>query len=451
MQLYPAIKACMGDWDYYVVRMTMREVAREVRLASDLWEDKTLSDAIQRVLDESRVKQQIVNFLSRRNDRFFASLVVAAIGGNPTWTPIKSRFGDSFGELSFEIDPRYYALDGQHRLKAIQELMADPAGAPPGFSDEQLSVIVVVREHQKVDDQLWLQRYRRLFSSLNRYAKPTDVDTNIIMDEDDIFAIITRRLITDHEFFRSPHPEQRSFRVQTKGKNLKSGTPHFTSLQTLYEINKTLLMTTERRRQWGRAKDLKIFLQFRPEENEIDRYYQAISNLWDALLQAVPILREAPERMRIHKLPDPNPDGYQDHLLFWPIGQELFAEIARSLLDSVGFGEDVEISTMENVLRPLSDVPWNLHESPWRYLLLVPEPTQGESWRMRSEDRKAALELASRLLRWIVGLDAFTDDDDMESLCRDWQNLLYPEPPQADRIQAMWQEIVDARARIVSS
>lgn len=451
MQLYPAIKAHMGDWDYYVVRMTMREVAREVRLASDLWEDKTLSDAIQRVLDESRVKQQIVNFLSRRDDRFFASLVVAAIGGNPTWTPMKSRFGDSFGELSFEVDPRYYALDGQHRLKAIQELMADPAGAPPEFADEQLSVIVVVREHQNVDDKLWLQRYRRLFSSLNRYAKPTDVDTNIIMDEDDIFAIVTRRLITDHEFFRSPHPEQRSFRVQTKGKNLKSGTSHFTSLQTLYEVNKTLLMTTERRRQWGRAKDLKTFLQFRPEESEIDRYYQSISNLWDALLQAVPILHEDPERMRVHKLHDPNPDGYRDHLLFWPIGQELFAEIARSLLDRRGLGDDAEILAMESALRPLSDVPWILHESPWRYLLLVPEPTQGESWRMRSEDRKAALELAGRLLRWIVGLDAFADEDDVESLCKDWQNLLYPEPPQADRIQVMWQEIVDARLRIVSS
>ena len=450
MQLYPAIKARMGDWDYYIVRMTMREVAREVRLASDLWEDKTLSDAIQRVLDESRVKHQIVNFLSRRNDRFFASLVVAAIGGNPRWTALESRFGDSFGELSFEVDPRYYALDGQHRLRAIQELMSDPTGAPPGFSDEQLSVIVVVREHQNVDDTLWLQRYRRLFSSLNRYAKPTDADTNIIMDEDDVFAIVTRRLITDHEFLCSPHPEQKSFRVLTKGKNLKSGTSHFTSLQALYEVNKILLMTTERRRRWGRTKDLKVFLQFRPEENEIDRYYQSIVNLWDALLLAVPVLREAPERMRVHELPDPNPEGYQDHLLFWPIGQELFAEAARSLLDRAGLGDDAEVFEMEAALRPLAEVPWMLHESPWRYLLLVPPATlKDETWRMRSEDRKPALDLAGRLVRWIVGLDEL-DEADTGNLRRSWQNLLYPEPPREDRIEEMWREIVDARARIVS-
>ena len=450
MQLYPAIKARMGDWEYYIVRMSMREVAREVQLASDLWEDKTLSDAIQRALDESRVKQEIVNYLSRREDRFFGSLVVAAIGGNPSWTPIESRFTDSFGELCFEVDPRYYALDGQHRLKAIQELMADPAGAPPGFADEQLSVIVVVREHQRMDDSLWLQRYRRLFSSLNRYARPTDADTNIIMDEDDVFAIVTRRLITDHEFLRSPSRERESFRVLTKGKNLKSGAPHFISLQTLYEVNKSLLMSAGRRRKWGRAKDMRIFLQFRPDEDEIDRYYETLSNCWDALLRANPVLREDPERMRSHELPEPNPEGYQDHLLFWPIGQELYAESARGLLDHAGIGDDSEASAMEGVLRPLAEVPWDLHGAPWRYLLLVPTGAEEESWRMRSEDRKPATDVASRLIRWIVGLDPL-DDDDTSSLRKDWRSLLYPEPPAESRIESMWSDVVKARARIVTS
>ena len=69
---------------------------------------------------------------------------------------------------------------------------------------------------------------------------------------------------------------------------------------------------------------------------------------------------------------------------------------------------------------------------------------------MRSEDRKAALELASRLLRWIVGLDAL-DEEDMETLRQDWKHLLYPEPPQESHIEDMWQQIANVRARIVSS
>lgn len=87
MQTYPALKARMGDWSYYIVRMTMREIAKEVNLATDEWEDPTLGEAIQRELNASRVKSELVNYLARREDRFFSSLVVAAIGGNPSFEP----------------------------------------------------------------------------------------------------------------------------------------------------------------------------------------------------------------------------------------------------------------------------------------------------------------------------------------------------------------------------
>lgn len=454
MQIYPAIKARMGDWTYYVVRMTMREVAREVELAGSIWEDRTLSTAIQRMLDESRVKQQIVEFLSRRDDRFFSSLVVAAIGGNPSWTtvetpaPVGARaLSDAFGWLSFDENPKYYALDGQHRLKAIKELLEDPASAPAGFDGEQVSVLVVVREEQQMSDDRWLQRYRRLFSSLNRYAKPTDRDTNIIMDEDDVFAIVTRRLVTEHEFFRAAQPEQKSFRVQTKGKNLKSGSPQFISLQTLYEANKTLLMTPERRRRWGVAKDLKVFLQFRPEEDEIDRCYDVLCRHWNGLLRAVPDLKKEPERMRAHALPEPNPESHRDDLRFWPIGQEVVASVARALLDHGGFGDESAVEEIARALAPIEAAPWELHEVPWRYLLLVPPDEGGEAgmWRMRSEDRKAAVEVARRLLRWIVRVEDL-DDDGIDELRADWSGLLYPQQD-SDWVNHAWREIAEARGR----
>ena len=71
MRIYPAIKAQMGDWNYYIVRMKMREVAQEVHLAHDIYEDKTLSDAVQRTLRQRRVKKEIVGFLSRRGGSVF--------------------------------------------------------------------------------------------------------------------------------------------------------------------------------------------------------------------------------------------------------------------------------------------------------------------------------------------------------------------------------------------
>lgn len=455
MQMYPAIKAKMGDWRYYIVRMTMREVANEVNLATDEWEDPTLSDAIQRELDESRVKRGLLSYLTHRDDRFFSSLVVAAIGGNPSfelarhseWPKVRS-FRESVGLLAFDDSPRYYALDGQHRLFAIKELLADRRSAPPGFASEQVSVIVVAREEQHQDDAVWLQRYRRLFSSLNRYAKPTDRDTNIIMDEDDVFAIVTRRLISDHRQFRAAGRQRESFRVLTKGKNLKSGAPHFTSLQTLYAMNATLLTTPDRERRLGGPRGVKASLQFRPEEHLVDADHDTVSRCWDAILEAVPSLAEDPKKMRAHQIPDPNPEGYQDHLVFWPIGQELFIRVVRAMLNQAQLGEDASTEDMARTLSPLGAMRWELHEPPWRRLLLVPLDSH-RGWKIRSEDRKMAVLLADRLVRWLVGLDD-QDAEGLEELKEDWRDLLYPQLSHAEA-RDEWRRIEALRARIAAA
>jgi len=467
MQIYPAMKARMGDWSYYMVRMRMKEVAHEVRLASDLWEDRTLSQAIQRAVDESRVKRQITAYLSGRPDRFFGSLVVAAIGGNPSWTPVEpaeksgmaGAFEGVFGTLMFVNDPRYFALDGQHRLRAIQELLADPEGVPPGFSEEQVSVLVVVREEQHLDDELWLQRYRRLFSSLNRYAKPTGRDTNIIMDEDDLYAIVTRRLITDHEFFRFVGSERRSPRVQMKGKQLKEGAAQFTSLQTLYSMNRTFLRDVKARASWAEKKKEKTFLQVRPNEDVVDRRYDHLAAIWDALLEALPVLREDPGGMKFHSVPFRVPDGSMDNLLFWPIGQELMATAAREMLDKARLPAGSPVDKMAEALRPLADLPWDLHEAPWRYLLLVPKDAHEYGWKMRSEDRKVVLGVAARLLRWMLMLDSLDEQEEGE-LRQEWHQLLRPfrqedddpaEPAMKPGPEDMWQQVGTARDRIASA
>ena len=481
MKIYPAIKAQMGNWSYYIVRMKMREVAREVQLAHDIYDDLTLSTAVQRALSKSRVQKNIVNFLSRRDDRFFSSIVVAAMEGEPSWYPVQmdtkivpeifsqsNTLTDSFGVLSFGDDPKYYALDGQHRVAAIQLLLLDKdysSKVPPDFENEMLSVIVVLREEHDTSEGEWMRRYRRLFSSLNRYAKPTDADTNIIMDEDDLFAILTRRLITDHEFFQAPGREKESIKVQTSGKNLKSGEPYFTTLQTLYAITRKLLTTRRRNTQgWhGWKSDNNetipaVDQQLRPDEDRIDEYYQELSNYWDAILAAVPDLKKDPAKMRIHTLEDVEGEAekeHQDHVLFWPIGQEVFADLVRALLDDEFDKESSQsgdcskdVGRMTNALQPLSQIQWNLHNPPWRHLILV-RNQDATSWRMRSEDRKHAIDASWRILRWIIGLDPL-DVDEVNELREKWEQLLYlgHEDGEADK---MWIEIASARQKFIES
>ena len=67
MQIYPAIKAKMGYWDYYIVRMKMKEIANEIKFAHEIdKDDYTLNEVIQRNLDEGRVDRKIASYLKNR-------------------------------------------------------------------------------------------------------------------------------------------------------------------------------------------------------------------------------------------------------------------------------------------------------------------------------------------------------------------------------------------------
>ena len=273
--MYPAIEASMGRWTYYIVKIKFGDLAKEVKLSTDVHQDRTLDETIQRIIQDSRARQDLVVYLQDREDRFLNSIVVAALGGSPTFTPLRledtpenrifqaMQVDRSFGVLTFAGGQKYYALDGQHRLAAVKAIL-EPTDANRDqfareyitekfrqeFRDEEISVIMVVQdpeEDESARDEM-LKDYRRLFSSLNRYAKPTDQVTNIIMDEDDGIAILTRRLISEHEFFKwtVEKPSEYSIVKTTKGKNLKSNDSYFTQLEVLYEMNLTFLTSASR-------------------------------------------------------------------------------------------------------------------------------------------------------------------------------------------------------------
>ncbi len=458
MNLYPAMKGKMGSWEYFIVRMSMREIADNIKFAADIYDDRTLDEAIQRVLNESRVKKEIVTYLINQPDRFFSSIVVAALRGNPKWYPVTiedderfdllkgdPRFSKTFGVLSFDGSQDYFALDGQHRLASIKALV-DPKNeispdAPEGFRDEEVSVIVVVPSENEPEDQ-FMTRYRRLFGNLNRYAKPTDRVTNIIMDEDDTFAILTRRLITEHSFFHYSGKQTESIRVKTtKGKNLRPQDPYFTSLETLYEINKTLLSSQYRRNHgWNREqeKDPNQFIRFRPEEEQLEGLFLELNLYWEALIDALPVLIENPNEMRNHSAqPD---DDTQDNFLFWPVGQEVLAEIARNLMDQRQ--HDPRNPTPESVrsaLGGLDKLNWEAHRTPWRNLMLINDADNEKNWRIRSEERKKALAMVRVIFRWQLSIDELAEQE-IDKLHDEWKVLLLPALNEG-YVEKLWKEI----------
>ena len=472
MNMYPALHSRMGTWDYYTVKMSTSELSQNVKYASEVHDDRTLDKAIQRRLDESRVKKDIVEYLKRQPNRFFSAIVVAALNGNPQFYPVKiaddpqlvifrndSRLSEAFGVLQFDGTQKYYALDGQHRLSAIKTLLeqddSSSDGIPENFENDEISVIVVVPNREDSNDT-FMQKYRRLFSNLNRYAKPMDQATNIIMDEDDTFAILTRRLITDHTFFHSDARKQlESEKIKTsKGKNLRTGDSYFTSIETLYEMNIELLSSSKRLTMgWGpgskNGPDVKTFKRFRPSEEYIDSLYNELLMYWDGLLAELPILCSDPMKMRFHEITDRRSKNGTDHLLFWPIGQQMLAEIARELLNRrLPDLENPTINTVKYALKGLNQLEWQLHQAPWQYFLLVRTMTgTGRyKWAMKSEGRTKAVDCGSRIQQWILGLKDGRDRDfKPENLKREWKEFLTP--AQSDEtVDVLWQQVEDRKS-----
>ena len=426
------------------------------------------------------LRQSLVAYLHKREDRFLNSIVVAALGGSPTFTPLRladtpenqvfsaMEVDQSFGVLTFAGGERYYALDGQHRLAAVRAILNPTDNAydkfareqvteefRQAFREEEISVIMVVQDpdHDHAARADILRDYRRLFSSLNRYAKATEEFTNIIMDEDDAIAILTRRLITDHEFFKwtVEQPSEYSIIKISKGKNLRQTDPYFTQIEILYDMNKILLSSAVRiARGWPLSdneiipnKDYKkIWRINRPEDEILDQMYGELQSIWDGLLSAIPSLRNAPVPMRVHNpSTDEGERRGQDHALFWPVVQPMLAILARQLLDDFGTLHGAESLTAQQfteALAPLGRIQWSLHEPPWRHLLLI---RTGDNWIMRNEERTKAVAVAQEILEFKLGLRPL-DLEGQASLRSRWAELLLP-PQDETAVDDMWRAIIN--------
>ena len=87
---------------------------------------------------------------------------------------------ESVGFLTLRGDEKLFPLDGQHRLAGIKRAMRDGVT----HSDDAVSVIFL--GHRNTADGL--EATRRLFTTLNKTARPVSKSAVIALDEDDVTA-----------------------------------------------------------------------------------------------------------------------------------------------------------------------------------------------------------------------------------------------------------------------
>lgn len=279
----PCVKGAIGDWTYYTTVMAVADVVTYVDFAEQVCPNAELDLMIQREVGERSV--EIAEYLRTNEQRFFGSLIVAAYDGKPRFLPISFEGADflvptenSVGILHFDGSEKYYAIDGQHRLAALKiEVKREPAR----YQNDQVSVIVIC--HAK--DAEGMARARRLFTTVNRYAKKTATSTDIVMDEDDGIAIITRRLIREHPLF------QNRIKVLAKGRNSKRKLATGDAMQvgadagflmaigTFYKCNKALL-PVELTEEFSKK-------QQAPKYENLEQGYERITQRWNKMIAAV--------------------------------------------------------------------------------------------------------------------------------------------------------------------
>ena len=350
----PALRATMGDWVYYISFMSMEDIATRVSVVDDIHSSESLKEWLQRGLTNNSVK--ITEYLLGQEQRLFNAIVVGTYGGCPNWHEI-SVTGRDFAEVPENIegtmgllelrgDEKLFAIDGQHRVKGIKEAI----GKNEALRKEEVCTIFIqgVIASRRDHDPDGFQRTRRLFSTLNRYAKPVRMRDIIALDEDDIIAIITRRLLEEHPLLVDKVEMGMSKSIRPTDRT------NLTTIVTVYDVVDIVL--SDGQRGW------KDYKRWRPPEPDVEIFYQAASEFWDALCYNFISLQELrdspPEENVAGKYRSPN----GGNLLFRPVGLMLIGRVVADLRSSADM-------SLAEAIEAVGRTPTNLAEDPWMGLL----------------------------------------------------------------------------------
>ena len=229
-----------GSWSipYFATTMSLRQAKDGLTLVSELPGSEDIAwkidDLYQRDIDWGRVRDEIVPYLSDpEQPQFFNSLTIAFLPyregeirdsfdgagwAAPQLTdtgfkkplqigPIRlGYFADwsdpaqpeaRIGQLKWNPTQLYgIAIDGQHRLAAIKELVKDPNSNADGT---RVPVILIVPDKQigyrAPKGTRLVDLMRRLFIDLNKHAKSVSRPRQILLDDRDPHSLCVRSLV----------------------------------------------------------------------------------------------------------------------------------------------------------------------------------------------------------------------------------------------------------------
>ena len=390
-------KTEMGGSQAYVGSVTLEWFASQVRFASFLpllrnkynpdtdnieIDASSIDDIQQRPLDWSRQAPLVQYLAARKNHKFPPVLAVIS---QPWVDNSKSSEWDSKGRAKksttdfttldddgklglldiSEENVTIYALDGQHRLMAVQGLMEIlKNGKLPRYKKDKAAANNFITINDLIDkyqveaeyleqlpqEKIGIEficavaegetreearrRVRSIFVHVNLMAVPLSKGQLAQLNEDDGFSIVARKIAVSHPLLEQR--DDRKPRVNWNSATVAAKSTVLTTLQALKEMSERYL---EHKYPHWKPLD-KGLIPMRPEDEELESatedFYELFDNL--AILPSYKLLEH--EDTPMFRKFSFEKDGGEGNILFRPVGQMALAKALGILIFQKGFSID---------------------------------------------------------------------------------------------------------------
>ena len=343
--LVPALRGHIGSWGFYSTLISWEIAVEYICTAEEIVKNKELSKMIQRQIRSKREKE-IANYILHQEERFFGSLVAAVYKGNPKWhqlggmhenlkkiaIPITENADECFGFLELTGKEKIFALDGQHRLVGIKKALLEN----PELSSESISVIFVAHE----DSKEGLERTRRLFTTLNKKAVPVRKGEIIALDEDDVAAICTRRLVETNQEF-----SEEKIAFVDSNRMPQNNNEAFTTISALYDVIKLIIISINKNIEYGLPYKKEEISHNRPDNESLDKYYKLVENYFFYLKKYNPDFKKYCESSQQRNITISLRNENGGNILFRPQGFLIISKVIAKLTEKYSLNESVELAS----------------------------------------------------------------------------------------------------------
>ncbi|PHR45463.1 MAG: hypothetical protein COA32_13560 [Fluviicola sp.] len=391
--ILPCVRGQIGDWIYYSSYMSASQIVEWVKPAKDIREAKSLDEELQRTLRAR--SREIAKYLFTRESRFFNSIVIGVYGGLPDWHEFlienkivklggdSSDFDSNVGLLEFIGNEQMFAIDGQHRIAGIQYAKNNKEeikGIIHEIGKDRYPVILVAH----IDDELGKKRTRQLFSDINRKAKPVPKKDQIIIDEETLTHIVTRRVYAEYKYFQNGKLIDHLHEATNLKLDDKEHYTNLTNLNTVVTKLKPLFKKNKGTDDW--------------DEKNIADLKSIVFKFFDTVISVIPEYRKffIEKSIKLETLRDNN-----NYLLFRPVGVTLIAKLYQYYIKNKSKEVFEEHITKINFVAPETDLNKIL-------------------WNNKKMEAKAANQsLAFKIVLYLLG-----NEVDEEKLLQDYRRVL---------------------------